>query len=91
MQVWVTELDVKMQNNCSLDNQAAVFDAILAACIAITPQCVLLLVVSIAVTYCRLDYILIQYCTAASVALNSRLAVILSALAASLRFLLVIH
>ena len=38
MQVWVTELDVKMQNKCTLDNQAAVFDAVLAACLAIKPQ-----------------------------------------------------
>jgi hypothetical protein len=37
-QVWVTELDVKMQNNCTLENQAAVFDAMLGACLAITPQ-----------------------------------------------------
>lgn len=35
----MTELDVKMQNNCTLDNQAAVFDAVLAACLAIKAHC----------------------------------------------------
>ena len=39
LQVWVTELDVKMQNNCTLENQAAVFDAMLGACLAISPHC----------------------------------------------------
>ena len=39
LHVWVTELDVKMQGSCTFDNQAAVYDAILGACLAISPHC----------------------------------------------------
>ena len=37
--VWVTELDVTMQPGCTLDDQAAVYSALLGACLANAPHC----------------------------------------------------
>ena len=37
--VWVTELDVTMQPGCTLDDQAAVYSAMLGACLANAPHC----------------------------------------------------
>lgn len=37
--VWVTELDVTMQPGCTQDNQAAVYSALLGACLANAPHC----------------------------------------------------
>ena len=37
--VWVTELDVEMEDHCTLENQAAIYEALLGACLAIAPHC----------------------------------------------------
>ena len=39
MKVWVTELDVKMAPGCTDEMQAAVYAAVLGACLSISPHC----------------------------------------------------
>ena len=39
LDVWVTELDVKMSNKCTEQDQAAVYSAMLGACLANAPHC----------------------------------------------------
>lgn len=39
LKVWVTELDVKMAPSCTQDMQAAVYSAVLGACLSISPHC----------------------------------------------------
>ena len=39
LDVWVTELDVKMSKQCTEEDQAAVYSALLGACLANAPHC----------------------------------------------------